>query len=264
MGELGDKTDYESLREARISENKARMEMLGLRRAKKELADMISASTPARRPWTHKQYAIGPPRRSPRLNKQPVQHKALPLAGCLGKVIAMPVEGSEKLEKNAAAVVDEEMVPAPQESRCDDEVSGAVGDRVLGIICQFCRHSKSCGEEDCKRCEEGDLNQPCIGKKDCSSCHSSNALMCHACLKVRYGEVLAEIGEVMKNTNWMCSHCIEVKVSTDSGHATVLHLLEEKIEATGPSINYHDAREQVYQSVVHLLVDSLKRQAQEV
>lgn len=53
--------------------------MLGLSRTKEELNMMTPP--PARRPYTYKQYATGPPRRSPRLNGLAVQHKALPLRG---------------------------------------------------------------------------------------------------------------------------------------------------------------------------------------
>ena len=75
-----------------------------------------------------------------------------------------------------------------------------------------------CGEEDCKRCGDLDVDEPCIGmvifsfddrfyfiikriknspnvdvfcgagKTDCSVCHSTNGVLCRACLKVRYGE----------------------------------------------------------------------------
>ena len=55
------------------------MEMLGLSRTKEELN--LMTPPPARRPYTYKQYATGPPRRSPRLNGLAVQHKALPLRG---------------------------------------------------------------------------------------------------------------------------------------------------------------------------------------
>ncbi|RVX17920.1 hypothetical protein CK203_004179 [Vitis vinifera] len=67
---------------------------------------------------------------------------------------------------------------------------------------------KLCGEEGCKRCGNLDIDEPCIGKTDCSVCHSSNGVLCRACLKVRYGE---EMDEVRANKNWMCPHCIEEK-----------------------------------------------------
>ncbi|XP_039832093.1 uncharacterized protein LOC120692774 isoform X1 [Panicum virgatum] len=111
MGKRGNESDYESLRDARIAENKARFEMLGLRCAKEELNAMVA---PARRSYTYKQYATGPPRRSPRLNGQAVKHQALPLAGVLGKAMAVVVEEKEEEEgeesdHGAPAVVDEQM-----------------------------------------------------------------------------------------------------------------------------------------------------------
>jgi len=64
--------------------------MLGLRCAKEELNAMVA---PARRSYTYKQYATGPPRRSPRLNGQAVKHQALPLAGLPWR--ALPASPSE-------------------------------------------------------------------------------------------------------------------------------------------------------------------------
>ncbi|CAL4935562.1 unnamed protein product [Urochloa decumbens] len=135
MGKLDNASDYESLRDARISENKARLEMLGLRRAKEELNAMVAAAAPARRPWAHKQYATGPLRRSPRLNGEPVKHKALPLKGLLGKAKAVAVgedeeDEEEEGEHNAPAVVEEKMVPEPKDS--DGEGMEAVYDPVHG------------------------------------------------------------------------------------------------------------------------------------
>ncbi|KAL6637711.1 hypothetical protein ACP70R_025283 [Stipagrostis hirtigluma subsp. patula] len=214
MGRLADKSDYESLRDARISENMARMEMLGLRRCAGELSDIASAScrraagsatprktprprvtsmTPLRR--SSRLAAATPPtasastrRCSARLNGQSVQHKALPPKGSLGKLAAAAAAAAEEEEESeddekAMVVVDKARVQALQERRCDSKGRGAVYDPVLGICCHFCRQKKLCGEEDCKRCGEGDLKQPCLGKTECSSCHSSNGILCRACLK---------------------------------------------------------------------------------
>uniref|UniRef100_A0A453H727 Uncharacterized protein n=1 Tax=Aegilops tauschii subsp. strangulata TaxID=200361 RepID=A0A453H727_AEGTS len=103
MGRLGDKSDYESIREARISENMARMEMLGLRRCAGELSAISSAPSPRAGSVTPRKTpkpprvltplrrsgrliaAATPPgsgsRRSARLNGDSVQHKALPYRG---------------------------------------------------------------------------------------------------------------------------------------------------------------------------------------
>ncbi|CAJ1952112.1 unnamed protein product [Sphenostylis stenocarpa] len=90
--------------------------------------------------------------------------------------------------------------------RCDSKGRGSVYDPVVGICCHFCRQKKLCGEEDCKRCGNLDVNEPCMGKTNCSACNSSTGVFCRACLKVRYGE---EMDEVKKDTGWLCAHCLE-------------------------------------------------------
>ncbi|CAN6292239.1 unnamed protein product [Urochloa humidicola] len=288
MGRLSAKSDYESLRDARISENMARMEMLGLRRCAGELSDIASASsrraagsaTPRKTPRPRVKsmtplrrsgrLAAATPtgsasshRRSARLSGLSVQHKALPPKGALSKLAAAAAGGTdeddddEDEEENLALVVDKERVQALQERRCDSKGRGAVYDPVLGICCHFCRQKKLCGEEDCKRCGEGDLKQPCLGKTDCSSCHSSNGILCRACLKVRYGE---EMEEVRKNKNWMCPHCIEEKGIRKFWICNSSFCLKKrKIPPTGIAI--YNAREQGYESVAHFLMDRLKQRA---
>ncbi|KAI6694225.1 hypothetical protein NL676_021935 [Syzygium grande] len=91
--------------------------------------------------------------------------------------------------------------------RCNSKGrGGSIYDPVFGISCHFCRQKKLCGEEDCKRCGNLDMDEPCIGKTDCSVCHSAIGVLCRACLKVRYGE---EMEEVRENKDWMCPHCVE-------------------------------------------------------
>ncbi|CAL4926954.1 unnamed protein product [Urochloa decumbens] len=138
MGKLGNASDYESLRDARISETKIRLEMLGLRRAKEELNAMVAAAAPARRPWAHKQYATGPPRsRCSGLSEMPVGTRFFwcCLVGLLGKAKAVAVgedeeEVEEEGEHNAPAVVEEKMGPEPKDS--DGEGMEAVYDPVHG------------------------------------------------------------------------------------------------------------------------------------
>ncbi|RCV41229.1 hypothetical protein SETIT_9G118900v2 [Setaria italica] len=285
MGRLSAKSDYESLRDARISENMARMEMLGLRRCAGELSDIAAVSsqrtagsaTPRKTPRP-RVMSMTPLRRSgrlaaatptgsassrrlsARLNGQSVQYKALPPKGALSKLAvatAGETDEDDDEEENLALVVDKKRVEALQERRCDSKGRGGVYDPVLGICCHFCRQKKLCGEEDCKRCGEGDLKQPCLGKTDCSSCHSSNGILCRACLKVRYGE---EMEEVRKNKNWMCPHCIEEKGIKKFWICNSSFCLKKrKIPPTGIAI--YNAREQGYESVAHLLMDRLKQQA---
>jgi hypothetical protein len=62
-----------------------------------------------------------------------------------------------------------------------------------GITCHFCRQKKLCGEDDCPRCSRRSVNAECIGKSDCSRCHSALGRFCRACLLIRYGMTL-EVG----------------------------------------------------------------------
>ncbi|XP_066305678.1 uncharacterized protein [Miscanthus floridulus] len=272
MGKLGAKSDYESLRNARISENMARMEMLGLLRCAGELSDIASASS-------HRAAGSATPRRTPRprvTSMTPLRRSGRLLAatrrcsarlngqgtGSLSKLTAAGSEEEDDTweddkEGKWATTVAKERVQALQERRCDSRGRGGVYDPVLGICCHFCRQKKLCGEEDCKRCGEGDLKQPCLGKTECSSCHSSNGILCRACLKIRYGE---EMEEVKKNKNWLCPHCVEEKGIKKFWICNSSFCLKKrKIPPTGIAI--YNAREHGYDSVAHLLMDRLKRQA---
>ncbi|KAM0898862.1 hypothetical protein ACQ4PT_021674 [Festuca glaucescens] len=269
MGRLGDKSDYESIREARISENKARMEMLSLLRCAGELSAIAPSTarragsvTPRKTPKPPR--VLTPLRRSGRLT--PAATTAGSEAGrrCSPRLNggleykALPYREEETDEdddeEKAAVYIDKERLRVLQERRCDSKGRGAVYDPVLGICCHFCRQKKLCGEEGCKRCGEGDFDQPCIGKTECSSCHSTNGILCRACLKVRYGE---EMDEVRKNKNWMCPHCIEEKGIKKFWICNSSFCLKKrKIAPTGIAI--FQAREQGYESVAHLLMDQLK------
>ncbi|XP_020102806.1 cell division cycle-associated protein 7-like isoform X3 [Ananas comosus] len=141
--------------------------------------------------------------------------------------------------------------------RCDSKGRGSVYDPVLGICCHFCRQKKLCGEEDCRRCGDRDSDQPCIGKTECSSCHSANGVLCRACLKVRYGE---DMEEVRMKKDWTCPHCIEEKGLNKFWICnSSLCLKKRKMAPTGIAI--YQAREQGYKSVAHLLMAKLKENA---
>ncbi|KAF3325401.1 Cell division cycle-associated 7-like protein [Carex littledalei] len=194
---FGEKCDYESIRNARISENMARMESLGLLHAARELNQIISSSpksNKANKPkWKDRKVELTPTRRSSRL-------KAISSNKGVARSLSCISDFEEKL------VVFEPDRRARVAWRCESKGRGSVYDPILGICCHFCRQKKLCGEEDCKRCGDGDTNQPCIGKTECSVCHSTNGILCRACLKVRYGE---EMEDVRKNKEWMCPHCVE-------------------------------------------------------
>ena len=72
------------------------------------------------------------------------------------------------------------------------------------ICCHFCSKKKICEEENCECCVNGDITKACIGKTDCSICHSNTGVFCRTCLKLRYGE---DIEQVQENKNWIYPHC---------------------------------------------------------
>uniref|UniRef100_A0A804JFK9 Zinc-finger domain-containing protein n=1 Tax=Musa acuminata subsp. malaccensis TaxID=214687 RepID=A0A804JFK9_MUSAM len=246
MGASGEKSAYERLRDARIQENKARLESLGLLRRAGELRAVISSSSSATgdRSGVKRKRKIRivegtPLRRSERLkSKQDDDDDADSSPPCSSDVIH---QVRKRLFSDGRA----------SKSR------GSVYDPLLGICCHFCRQKKLCGEEDCRRCGDGNINQPCIGKTECSVCHSSNGVLCRACLKVRYGE---EMEEVRAKKDWMCPHCIEEKgINPYWICNSSLCLKKRKMAPTGIAI--YQAREQGYRSVAHLLMDRLKREA---
>ncbi|CAL9184033.1 unnamed protein product [Musa hybrid cultivar] len=260
MGASGEKSVYERLRDARIQENKVRLESLGLLRRAGELRAVVSSSS------------------STTGGRSGVKRKRK-----IRIVEGTPLRRSERLKSKQDDDDDADSSP-PGSSDVIHQVRkrlfsdgrasksrGSVYDPVLGICCHFCRQKKLCGEEDCRRCGDGNINQPCIGKTECSVCHSSNGVLCRACLKVRYGE---EMEEVRAKKDWMCPHCIEEKginpywillhslnpyklkmTKLDSS----LCLKKRKMAPTGIAI--YQAREQGYRSVAHLLMDRLKREA---
>nr|KJB39228.1 hypothetical protein B456_007G003000 [Gossypium raimondii] len=228
MGKLRAKSDYESLRNARIVENQARLASLGVHKTISDLRSIVSSAKPKVRKWQKKEYVITPVRRSTRFKGTPLSSSlasnSLRRSNRLrGKAIdfeereegsdSYSSEGKEKRPANAPLVMidDASLQLSPEDSsrRCNrKEGRGSVYNSICGICCHFCRQKTLCAEKDCKRCGNLDVNQPCIGKTDCSVCHSSNGVLCRACLKIRYGE---ELEEVRENKEWMCPHCIEEK-----------------------------------------------------
>ncbi|XP_030541157.1 uncharacterized protein LOC115748706 isoform X2 [Rhodamnia argentea] len=141
--------------------------------------------------------------------------------------------------------------------RCDSKGRGSIYDPLFGISCHFCRQKKLCGEEDCKRCGDLDMDEPCIGKTDCSVCHSAIGVLCRGCLKVRYGE---EMEEVRENKDWMCPHCVEATGSNPYWICNSSICLKKQNRApTGIAV--YRARAMGYKSVAHLLMDELQRAA---
>ncbi|XP_015581102.1 cell division cycle-associated 7-like protein [Ricinus communis] len=288
MGRLKNRTDYENLRNARILENQARLAALGLQKTIFELRSLTSSAKSVEKGKIQKKncvkriYETSNLRRSNRLKHfaaDSMTIKAVPyrrsdrLRGKYSEPTSLnKVKGSygdNSKEEN----LEEEMRPAnapllkvkglkvpplsPEASarRCDTKGRGSIYDPVLGICCHFCRQKKLCGEEDCKRCSSLDPDQPCMGKTDCSVCHSTNGVFCRACLKVRYGE---EMEEVRENKEWMCPHCIEEKgINPFWICNSSICLKKRKMAPTGLAI--YRALDMGYKSVAHLLMDELKR-----
>uniref|UniRef100_A0A803P7V4 Zinc-finger domain-containing protein n=1 Tax=Cannabis sativa TaxID=3483 RepID=A0A803P7V4_CANSA len=283
MGRFSAKIDYEDLRNARILENQARLKTIGLQKTISELRSIVSSSKPAKRPWTKKVYDLSSLRRSRRLKRSsssdltPIQIQSslrrrssrlssdiiqLDSAGELfddesedertvgGKIRPANMPWV-KIKGSGAAL---QLSPEASALRCSSRGRGGVYNSVVGICCHFCRQKKLCGEEDCKRCGNLDVDEPCIGKTDCSVCHSSNGVLCRACLKVRYGE---EMEEVRENKEWMCPHCIEEKGINQYWICnSSICLKRRKMAPTGIAI--YTAKELGYKSVAHLVMDKLK------
>ncbi|KAI3463548.1 hypothetical protein Pfo_020211 [Paulownia fortunei] len=263
MGRLKAKSDYEELRKARIFENQARLASLGLQKTISELRSLTSSPKSDKthvRKHCKVDYSSTPLRRSARL-----RGKSPPSQGALGYLEGGGSDssrnGKEKGPVNGRMVRATRGLMRSQISlealarRCDSKGRGSWYDPVYGICCHFCRQKKLCGEEDCKRCGDLDMDQPCIGKTDCSVCHSSNGVFCRACLKVRYGE---EMEEVRSNKEWMCPHCMEDKgISPYWICNSSLCLKKRKMVPTGIAI--YRAREMGYKSVAHLLMDKFER-----
>ncbi|KAF5175666.1 Zinc-finger domain of monoamine-oxidase a repressor r1 [Thalictrum thalictroides] len=216
---LRSKSNYEDFRNARILENQARLNSLGVH---KTLSELHSISSSAKSPksrvrnYYKKVYDITSLRRSDRLKGTTSSQETTTITTpnhTSSRQSRLNKEGNKERPANApfVEVKGSEMELISSETwarRCDSKSRGSVYHSVFGICCHFCRQKKLCGEEDCKRCGTLDMDQPCIGKTDCSVCHSTNGVLCRGCLKVRYGE---EMEEVRENKDWMCPHCIEEK-----------------------------------------------------
>ncbi|KAF3437823.1 hypothetical protein FNV43_RR20579 [Rhamnella rubrinervis] len=288
MGRLPAKSDYENLRNARILENQTRLSTLGLNKTLEELRSVASSAKstkPHVKNYTKKVYGTAPLRRSDRLRKITsetttetpkntklrrsarlgAKHREEPISGKVGvherSEETFCSNGREEHKRPAnmplVKINGKELHLSLESSsrRCNSKGRGSVYDPVFGICCHFCRQKTLCGEEECKRCGNFDMDQPCIGKTDCSVCHSSNGVLCRACLKVRYGEELEEVRERKK---WMCPHCIEENGTNPYWICnSSLCLKKRKMAPTGIAI--YRAKEMGYKSVAHLLMDELQK-----
>ncbi|XP_027924528.1 cell division cycle-associated protein 7-like [Vigna unguiculata] len=255
------KFDYEALRKARMLENQARLKSLGVGKTVSELRKQVKEQRPPRRSYQKKVYGLTPLRRSLRIsnNLTPPQSTSTPLSTPKQDKVTLSGEKKEKQRPANAPLVnlsDADLLLSSENSgrRCNSKGRGSIYNPVLGICCHFCRQKKLCGEEDCKRCGNFDVNEPCLGKTDCSVCHSSTGVFCRACLKVRYGE---EIEEVREKKGWMCPHCIEEQGTKPYWICnSSICLRKRKMPPTGIAV--FKAREMGYKSVAHLLMEELK------
>ncbi|CAI9113714.1 OLC1v1014367C1 [Oldenlandia corymbosa var. corymbosa] len=194
MGKLRAKTDYEKLRNARILENQARLACLGVQKTISELRSITSSAKTTKRKCQKVDYSSAPLRRSSRLKGITSGSEALS-KGKSWDLWLSDDEYDEDQKRPANAprlsVRKAELArlsPDVLARRCNSKGRGSLYNPTYGISCHFCRQKKLCGEEDCRRCGNLELDQPCLGKTDCSVCHSTNGVFCRACLKVRYGE----------------------------------------------------------------------------
>lgn len=269
------KTDYEELRKAQILENKARLASLGLQKTVAELRSISSKPQSEKRKHNKVDYFSTPLRRSNRLKGSSselalrrsyrLNENSCRTAPPAKRKLGLFDDGEDEdddIEKRPANApllrVKDGLVmhlsPEALARRCNSKDRGTIYDPILGICCHFCRQKKLCGEEDCKRCGDSDMDQPCLGKTDCSICHSSNGVLCRGCLKVRYGE---EMEDVRANKEWICPHCTEEKgINPYWICNSSLCLKKRKMAPTGIAI--FRAREMGFKSVAHLLMDQLQ------
>ncbi|XP_020102797.1 cell division cycle-associated protein 7-like isoform X2 [Ananas comosus] len=240
MGKLDAKCDYESLRNARISDNKARMQSLGIRRCAGEL-NLITSPSRSRKDYTNtpertkkaRKIEATPLRRSDRVKKpSDVEANSAPPLRRSDRLKGKSPDPVELTPQGGREVVVSEVERRQLLSRrCDSKGRGSVYDPVLGICCHFCRQKKLCGEEDCRRCGDRDSDQPCI-----------------------------DMEEVRMKKDWTCPHCIEEKGLNKFWICnSSLCLKKRKMAPTGIAI--YQAREQGYKSVAHLLMAKLKENA---
>ncbi|KAE8723588.1 Zinc-finger domain of monoamine-oxidase A repressor R1 isoform 3 [Hibiscus syriacus] len=266
MGKLRAKSDYESLRNARILENQARLASLGVQKTISDLRSIVSSAKPKKevRKWQKKEYDVTPVRRSIRFKGVP--HPSTPSLRrsnrLKGKVIdyeekeegskSFSSEGKEKGPANAPAVIindaSYQLLSLDSARRCRAKKGRcSVYNTVFGICCHFCRQKTLCAEEDCKRCGNLDANQSCIGKTDCSVCHSSYGVLCRACLKVRDSSSSSSLCVI---EDFICSSQIHFC------NFPQFIVLEESKDGSNRDSNLQ--RELGYKSVAHLLMDELQ------
>ncbi|KAI5568727.1 hypothetical protein POPTR_012G044400v4 [Populus trichocarpa] len=258
MGKLKCKSDYEDLRNARILENQARLQSLGIHKTLSDLRSLTSSPKWERRKWTKRVYETAILRRSDRLKRissvesstQYSNNLSLRRSSRLKEISTEPIkavvmrkvkvgdeseeEEDEKRPANAPlvkvkGVMQIQLSPEASARRCSSKGRGTIYNSVFGICCHFCRQKTLCSEEDCKRCSNLDPDEPCI-----------------------------DIEEVRENKKWMCPHCVEERGTNPYWICNSSFCLRKrKMAPTGLAI--FKARDMGYKSVAHLLMDELQR-----
>ncbi|GLJ29380.1 hypothetical protein SUGI_0579310 [Cryptomeria japonica] len=176
--------DYEHVRNARIEENKKRMQELGLLNLAKQVSE-----TRKKRPRSQAQSVPPrgsiplPPRRSSRLqNATPVSYAELPKWNETSETTYNTEIYTEEHEKLLGSCESEWVLF--QDGYGPD--GNRIYDSVKGKTCHQCR-------------------QKTLGlRTHCSTCNLVQGQFCGDCLFMRYGE---NVLEVNKNPEWMCSVC---------------------------------------------------------
>ncbi|KAL6552373.1 hypothetical protein OROHE_007737 [Orobanche hederae] len=139
MGRLKSKSDYEEIRNARISENQARLATLGLQKTISELRALTSSPKSHIRKRCKVDYSSSPLRRSDRLRgKSPppsqVEPEYLEDKNNSG-------DGKRKRHVNGHDKISDTMRQISLEAlarRCESKGRGSLYDPVYGLCCHFC------------------------------------------------------------------------------------------------------------------------------
>lgn len=160
-------------------------------------------------------------------------------------ILSSDVRGKDTKEEKAK-------IKKLMERRCDNRGRGSVYDSKVGITCHFCRQKKLCAEEDCPRCSTRSVTKECIGKSDCSRCHSATGMFCRACLLIRYGLELEDVREKMAKGEWLCPHCYEEDHPNEGWICnSSICMTRRGMAPTGIAI--YEAQGKGFQSVAHFV-----------
>ncbi|XP_027771118.1 uncharacterized protein LOC107013647 isoform X2 [Solanum pennellii] len=126
---------------------------------------------------------------------------------------------------------------APSSKKESDDIKERLYQEALGqrsnrlkvaVSCHSCRQKNYCDEEDCKRCGDFDMDQPCL-----------------------------ELEEVRANKEWICPHCTEEKGIKPYWFCNRSSCLKKRnIALTGNTLKV--ARRMGYKSVAHMFMDQLQ------